>query len=122
MQSWRDCDAWRHENLSMNTTSNEAAKLYDCSLSQLVRWREDPATGGLDASLAQMLNADPTFVMGHVLKCGIDLIGQPLPHYSQSSAPLEQLLAHADQQSPNLTKREMLSVEGYIILIFSSFI
>lgn len=111
---WRDCDAWRHENLSMNTTSNEAAKLYDCSLSQLVKWRDDPTYGGLDSTLTQMLNADPTFVMGRVLKCGIELIGQPLPHYSRAPSLLsvEELLSHTDQQSPNLSKREMLSVEG----------
>jgi hypothetical protein len=38
---WRDCQAWlKDENIRMNTTSNEACKLYDCALSELVRWRE----------------------------------------------------------------------------------
>jgi hypothetical protein len=110
---WRDCDEWRHQNLSMNTTSNEAAKLYDCTLSQCVKWREDPVYGGLEGSLNQMLAADPSFVMGHVLKCGFELIGNALPNNNnQQSQSVEQLLALAQHQSPNLTKREMMAVES----------
>ena len=116
---WRDCDAWRHENLSMNTTSNEAAKLYDCCLTQLVKWREDQLYGGIDGTLAQMLNADPSFVMGHVLKCGTELIGNALPSPKSPSTSVETLLSQADIQSPNLSKREMMSVEG--ALFFTCF-
>lgn len=116
---WRDCDAWRHENLSMNTTSNEAAKLYDCCLTQLVKWREDQLYGGIDGTLAQMINADPSFVMGHVLKCGTELIGNALPSPKSPSTSVETLLSQADIQSPNLSKREMMSVEG--ALFFTCF-
>lgn len=109
---WRDCDAFRQENLSMNTTSNEAVKLYDCCLSQIVRWRDDPAYNGIDGTLKAMLEADPEFVMGHVLNCGLELIGNPLPAPNAPSPSVETLLALAQNQSPNLSKREMMSVEG----------
>ena len=34
--NWRSCIDWKNEGLEMNTTSNEAAKLYDITLSQLI--------------------------------------------------------------------------------------
>ena len=46
-ENWRDCDAWRQQNLSMNTTSNEACKLFDISLSQLMGYYDNQQYGGL---------------------------------------------------------------------------
>ncbi|CAH3141306.1 unnamed protein product [Pocillopora meandrina] len=64
---WRDVEAWRKEGLPLSTTSNEAAKMFDASLTQVVAHLEDDSVGGLQNSITRMLQADPDFVMGHVL-------------------------------------------------------
>jgi hypothetical protein len=59
--NWRDCSEWKNEGLSMNTTSNEAAKLYDITLSQFVGWYENLQYGGIENTIKNMINADPNF-------------------------------------------------------------
>jgi hypothetical protein len=59
--NWRDCYEWKKEGLQMNTTSNEAAKLYDITLSQLVGWYENLQYGGVEISVKNMLKIDPNF-------------------------------------------------------------
>ncbi|XP_064596979.1 tetratricopeptide repeat protein 38-like [Liolophura sinensis] len=73
--NWRDCQEYRSLGLPLSTTSNEACKLYDATLTQYVGWYDDDSMGGLENCVAQMLSADPQFVMGHVLKNGLDLMG-----------------------------------------------
>ncbi|XP_015747661.1 PREDICTED: tetratricopeptide repeat protein 38-like [Acropora digitifera] len=71
---WRDLDAWKGEGLPLTTTSNEAAKMYDATVTQHTGWYDEPSVGGIEGSLSKMITADPDFVMGHVLSCGLDLI------------------------------------------------
>ncbi len=111
---WRDCDAFRKANMPMNTTSNEAVKLYNCCVSQMIKWREDATYGGLGGTMKAMFDADPDFLMGHVLKCGIELIGGPLPLLTAPSPSVERLLTLAKSQSSSLNEREKLSVEGAV--------
>ncbi|XP_074642499.1 tetratricopeptide repeat protein 38-like [Tubulanus polymorphus] len=68
---FRDCQAWRDEGLPLSTTSNEAAKMFDASLTQYVSWYDDPQLGGLENTLKKLKEADPSFVMGHVLENGL---------------------------------------------------
>lgn len=112
VQSLRDCNEWRKEKLPMNTCSNEAAKLYDASLTQLVIWREDDQFGGIESCLSKMLKADNEFVLGHVLKCGIDLIGTSGNLGKEYSKNIHQLTSLTDSISKNLTKRELNHVEA----------
>lgn len=111
--NWRDCDAWRAEKLTMNTTSNEACKLYDVSLTQLISWQEDKSIGGLVGSLNKMVEADPDFIMGHCLKSGLELLGNNI---SLNSATFEHgvrsLVDKAARMSDSLTLREKLHVRG----------
>ncbi|XP_052762658.1 tetratricopeptide repeat protein 38-like [Mya arenaria] len=72
---WRDCKAWKDYGTPVNTTSNEAAKMFDASLTQYVGWYDDMSVGGIEKSLENTLKADPDFVMGHVIKNGLDLLG-----------------------------------------------
>lgn len=58
---WRDVEAWRKEGLPLSTTSNEAAKMFDASLTQVVAHLEDDSVGGLQNSITRMLQADPDF-------------------------------------------------------------
>ncbi|WAR07478.1 TTC38-like protein [Mya arenaria] len=73
--NWRDCKAWLDNGLPINTTCNEAAKLYDASLTQYVGKYNDMNVGGLEKSMEDTLRADPNFVMGHVIKNGLNLLG-----------------------------------------------
>ncbi|XP_068736666.1 uncharacterized protein [Montipora capricornis] len=57
--NWRDVDAWRKEGLPMSTTSNEAAKMFDATISQWTAHADDPVLGGLESSVNKMLSADP---------------------------------------------------------------
>ena len=73
--NWRDCDAWKQEKLPMSSTSNEACKLYDVSLSQVVGLYENRDFDGLATSLNKLIAADPDFSLGHCLKLGVELLG-----------------------------------------------
>ncbi|XP_033120714.1 tetratricopeptide repeat protein 38-like [Anneissia japonica] len=70
---WRDCLAWKDEGLEFSTTSNEACKLYDAALTQIVGWYHDKSLGGWDKTFTRLREADPDFVMGHVLTNGLTL-------------------------------------------------
>ncbi|KAG0412841.1 hypothetical protein HPB47_010032 [Ixodes persulcatus] len=72
---WRDSAGWKAAGLPLTTTSDEACKLYDAAISQYVGWYEDPALGGLSATVSKIRQADPDFVMGQVLETGLTLIG-----------------------------------------------
>ncbi|KAM9481306.1 tetratricopeptide repeat protein 38 isoform 2-T2 [Clarias gariepinus] len=73
--SFRDCAAWRAEGLPLSTSSNEACKLYDATLTQYVTWRNDETLGGIEGCMAAIHAADPNFVMGHVISTGLQLVG-----------------------------------------------
>ncbi|XP_067666237.1 tetratricopeptide repeat protein 38-like isoform X2 [Haliotis asinina] len=72
---WRDCQEWKSLGLPLSTSNNEASKMFDATLTQYVGWYDDTSIGGIETSLQKMMDADPNFVMGHVLKNGLDLMG-----------------------------------------------
>ncbi|XP_033731428.1 tetratricopeptide repeat protein 38-like [Pecten maximus] len=74
-KSWRDCKAWVDYGIPLTTTSNEASKLFDASLTQYVGWYNEESLGGLEATCVKTVEADPNFVMGHVIKNGLDVLG-----------------------------------------------
>uniref|UniRef100_A0A8C9SW89 Tetratricopeptide repeat protein 38 n=1 Tax=Scleropages formosus TaxID=113540 RepID=A0A8C9SW89_SCLFO len=101
-------NAWQVEGLPLSTTSNEACKLYDATLTQYVTWRNDQTLGGLEGCVSRMLDADPNFVMGHVIGTGLEVIG------TGSSILRNQQLASAVKrtvelaQTQDITPREKL--------------
>lgn len=111
--NWRDCDAWRHQNLPMNTCSNEAAKLYDVCISQLAGWYENQQFGGLASSLNQMVNADPDFILGECLKSGVELLGtNTLLNSLEYQNKLDSFVQKANSMNSSLTNREKLHVNA----------
>lgn len=111
--NWRDCDAWRGEKLAMNTTSNEACKLYDASLTQLMNWKEDPTVGGLMGSINKMAEADPDFIMGQCFKSGMELLGNNMLLSSPScDRSVRNLVEKAARMGDALSKREKLHVKA----------
>uniref|UniRef100_A0A8D2B4E5 Tetratricopeptide repeat protein 38 n=1 Tax=Sciurus vulgaris TaxID=55149 RepID=A0A8D2B4E5_SCIVU len=71
----RDCQAWKDAGLPLSTSSNEACKLFDATLTQYVKWTNDKNLGGIEGCLSKLRAADPTFAMGHVISNGLVLIG-----------------------------------------------
>lgn len=110
--SLRDCQAWKDAGLPLSTTSNEACKLFDATLTQYVKWTNDKSLGGIEGCLSKLKAADPTFAMGHAISNGLVLIG------TGSSVKLDKDLDLAVKtmvelsQSQTLTPREQLHVSA----------
>lgn len=80
MGSWcaenlRDAKAWSDQKLPINVSSDQAAKLFDASIRQLVSWIDCKQLGGLESTMAQMHDAEPEFLMGRVFKLGLNALG-----------------------------------------------
>ncbi|XP_012881171.1 PREDICTED: tetratricopeptide repeat protein 38-like [Dipodomys ordii] len=71
----RDCQAWKDAGLPLSTSSNEACKLFDATLTQWIKWTNDETLGGIEGCLSKLRAADPTFAMGHVISNGLVLLG-----------------------------------------------
>ncbi|XP_048862504.1 tetratricopeptide repeat protein 38-like [Brienomyrus brachyistius] len=106
--SFRDCKAWQAEGLPLSTTSDDACKLYDAILTQIVTWRNDESLGGIEGCLSRLKAADPSFVMGHVVSAGLELIGgsSSVLRNEQLARAVRRTLELAQQQ--DLTPRERL--------------
>ena len=102
----RDCKAWKDENLSLSTTSNEAAKFFDSALTQYVTWLEDDCVGGIEGACEKMTEADPNFVMGNVIALGLELMatGRTIRLDSEFAQQFKNL----EDMSKNATPREKL--------------
>ena len=69
MQRWKkflkirkiELKAWADQQLPMTVSSNEAAKLYDGSLRQLVSWIDCAQLGGLEHTIKEMQAAENDF-------------------------------------------------------------
>ncbi|XP_043824617.1 tetratricopeptide repeat protein 38 isoform X2 [Dromiciops gliroides] len=108
----RDCQAWKDEGLPLSSTSNEACKLFDASLTQYVTWTNDKTLGGLEGCFAKIKAADPTFVMGHVIANGLTLIGTGTSVLLDQALRLSmETMTELSRKQP-LTEREKLHVEA----------
>uniref|UniRef100_A0A4W4EXC9 Tetratricopeptide repeat protein 38 n=1 Tax=Electrophorus electricus TaxID=8005 RepID=A0A4W4EXC9_ELEEL len=104
--------AWRAEGLGLSTTSNEACKLYDATLTQYVTWRNDETLGGIERCMAKLQTADPNFVMGHVISTGLQLVGtgSSVLRDEKLANAVRRLMKLADAQE--LTSRERQHVQA----------
>ena len=106
--SLRSSIDWKNEGLNMSTVSDEACKLYDVSLTQIIHWTDSSEHGGLESTLNKMIESDPNFVLGHVLKSGIQLIGCSRPDHHTDDIKLLKKLSN----DPNLSQREKYHVSA----------
>lgn len=104
--NWRDCKAWRDSGVELSTTNNEAAKLFDAVLSQYVGWYDDDSLGGLEKSIEKMIANDPNFVMGHVIKNGLDALGTGRGYYLDKDFQAEVQTMMDLGKSPSTLPRE----------------
>ena len=70
---FRDLDGWSGYGVPLTTTSNEAVKMYDAALDQMVYYYNDPQLGGAGECIRKMFVADPNFVAGNLLKLSLEL-------------------------------------------------
>ncbi|XP_029809938.1 tetratricopeptide repeat protein 38 [Suricata suricatta] len=104
--------AWKDAGLPLSTTSNEACRLFDATLTQYVKWTNDRSLGGIEGCLSKLKAADPTFAMGHAISNGLVLIG------TGSSVRLDRELDLAVKtmvevsKTQPLTRREQLHVSA----------
>lgn len=114
--NWRGAEEWAAEGLPIkSTTSNEAIKLYDSALTQLVGWYDHPAQkNGLGGTLARMTEADPGFVLGQTLALAAELIGTGVSIRTDArlKQQLASLVAEADNRRPDLEWREWAHVQA----------
>ncbi|XP_072340727.1 tetratricopeptide repeat protein 38 isoform X2 [Scyliorhinus torazame] len=110
--SLRDCKAWQDIGLPLSTTSNEACKMYDAFLTQLVSWTNDPSLGGLEICQTKLQAADPDFVMGQVVINGAELIGTGKSVWLDKDldAAVKRMVGLSKTQE--ITERERLHVEA----------
>uniref|UniRef100_A0AAX7THY1 Tetratricopeptide repeat protein 38 n=1 Tax=Astatotilapia calliptera TaxID=8154 RepID=A0AAX7THY1_ASTCA len=119
--SFRDCQAWRAEGLTLSTSSNEACKMYDAILTQYVKWRNDDSLGGIEGCISAVQAADPNFVMGHVISTGLELVA------TTSSTRLDERLSSAVRRtvelanSQDITSRERLHVKAMELFSHGNF-
>lgn len=95
----------------MSTTSNEACKLFDVTLSQLTGYYENQQFNGLMSSIKSMLAADPNFILGQCLQLGTEMLGSDhllnnYDLYGHSS------VLHSKASELNVTRREQLHVRA----------
>lgn len=105
----------------MSTTSNEACKLFDATLTQYVKWRNDETVGGFEGCLSALQTADPNFVMGHVISTGLELVSTTVsPRLSERlTSAVKRTVELA--QSQELTPRERLHVKAVQLLSQGNF-
>ena len=72
---YRDLQAFEKDNLPFSSASNEAAKLFDCAVTQVQMHDEDPVFGNLEQTMSKMLEADQDFVMGKTMNFAMQLLG-----------------------------------------------
>uniref|UniRef100_A0A8C3SS62 Tetratricopeptide repeat protein 38 n=1 Tax=Chelydra serpentina TaxID=8475 RepID=A0A8C3SS62_CHESE len=105
---WKISDA----GLVLSTTSNEACKMFDATLTQYVTWTNDKSLGGIEGCLSKLLAADPTFTMGHVIANGLVLIGTgtSVRLDKKLDSAMKKMMALSESQP--LTEREKLHVSA----------
>ncbi|GAB1606337.1 tetratricopeptide repeat protein 38-like [Argonauta hians] len=74
IEHYRGPEQWQELGLPMSCDSDEACQMYDAVLTQYVGWYEDDSVGGFLGAIQKMMAADITFVMGHVIKNGLELM------------------------------------------------
>uniref|UniRef100_A0A8C3SRT2 Tetratricopeptide repeat protein 38 n=1 Tax=Chelydra serpentina TaxID=8475 RepID=A0A8C3SRT2_CHESE len=106
------CTAWQDAGLVLSTTSNEACKMFDATLTQYVTWTNDKSLGGIEGCLSKLLAADPTFTMGHVIANGLVLIGTgtSVRLDKKLDSAMKKMMALSESQP--LTEREKLHVSA----------
>ncbi|XP_045181254.2 tetratricopeptide repeat protein 38-like [Mercenaria mercenaria] len=67
---WRSAQDWKTFGLEFSSPSDEACKMYDACLTQIVNHFDDTSVGGTEGCMNKMFQADPDFLMGHVFKLG----------------------------------------------------
>lgn len=105
-------EAWKDAGLPLSTTSNEACKLFDATLTQYVKWTNDKSIGGIEGCLSQLKAADPTFAMGLAISNGLVLVGTGTSVKLDKDLDLAVRTMVELSRTQTLTPREQLHVSA----------
>lgn len=72
---YSDLNGWKNQGMLLSTPSDEAAKLLDAFIAEVVFHDSDPTYGTLENTSRQMFKADPDFVMGKTVKYCLESFG-----------------------------------------------
>ena len=72
---YNDLSGWKNEGMPLSTPSDEAAKLLDAFIAEVVFHDSDPTYGTMEDTSKQMFDADPDFVMGKTVKYCLESFG-----------------------------------------------
>uniref|UniRef100_A0A2C9JUD5 Tetratricopeptide repeat protein 38 n=2 Tax=Biomphalaria glabrata TaxID=6526 RepID=A0A2C9JUD5_BIOGL len=113
--NWRSPQDWRSQGLDLNTTSTDASKMFDAIVTQYTGWYDDENLGGMTGTLNKMLVADPDFVMGHVVRNGLELLGtgSNIRLCSRLQDDVSRMVKLSSMQ-PSLTQREQKHVAALV--------
>lgn len=81
----------------MSSTSNEAVKLYDVTLRQLVSWIDCEQLGGIMATTEKMLQAEPDSIICRTLALGMDALGTNRKLDQKFASELDELVKDAEK-------------------------
>ncbi|CAF1402504.1 unnamed protein product [Rotaria sp. Silwood1] len=76
---WRDVKALHDDGIPIDTTSDEAAKLFDATLTQYIGWYNDKQLGGIKPSLSRLLASDPNCASSRILAAALGMFSMPRP-------------------------------------------
>ncbi|XP_015795476.1 tetratricopeptide repeat protein 38 [Tetranychus urticae] len=122
-EHWRGIMEWSYEGLPLSSPSNQACKMYDAALTQIVGFYDDPLLNGLEGTFNSMFDSDPDFVLGRCLQ--INLMILSTFHSPRDSAILKaniDILSSLNASSKHLTPREKDHVEATLLLASGDFI
>ncbi|XP_014780199.1 tetratricopeptide repeat protein 38 [Octopus bimaculoides] len=109
---WRDKQAWKTFGIDLSSPSDEACKLFDINLNQLVRFCNDEAFGGIATTTTKMFEADPDFIMGHVFQKGLAILSPNQNLLGNSSFQEEVKKLKALSKTATVTPWEALHVDA----------
>jgi len=72
---WRDLDKFSKQGLNYSTSSNEAVKLFDALIHQIVFHYNDEELGGYLGTVEKMFQADQDFAMGQIFSLTGEMLG-----------------------------------------------
>uniref|UniRef100_A0A915EWJ8 Tetratricopeptide repeat protein 38 n=1 Tax=Ditylenchus dipsaci TaxID=166011 RepID=A0A915EWJ8_9BILA len=115
MASWcadnlYDVKQWKDSGLELTCSSNQAAKMFDAVLRQLVSWIDCEQLGGIIKTTETMMESEPDFIMGKCLVLGMDAMGTGRSVYRDKS--YRQQLQNLLEMAKNCTPREEKHVKA----------
>jgi len=112
--NFRDLSGFAGDGLEFSTTSNTAVKMYDALVNMAIYHYNSPQLGGFEGATQEMFSADPDFVMGKVMTCGLGVFAVSP---SKAEEPRKKLIDFSkSSQVSKITPLERLHLDAALRL------